>query len=212
MRVVRHLDEEATTRIGTERGILRPPPPIPPEEGSWDDGRAAIGEIRTETRIWFAPPDWLRFESAATAGAATLFSHTTVKAGEVWWTRDTDGRVSTNERDRTGAGGWSTFEEELHVDPAALAATSHLELAGAATWLGRPAVAVHARPRRGPGRMLHAWPWTLLHDDARLLVDAEHGVLLRLELAADGVVLVTSEVVELAFDERIDPGVFAPLR
>jgi outer membrane lipoprotein-sorting protein len=209
LRLSRQFDQASSMRIGVERGRWTPYGPIPPEEDIPTEHRE-LGLVLTETELWFVPPDWLRIEERSTAGSDVLCESTVVKAGDVYWLHDADGSLGTNEDDRRL--NWVGVDGERHLDPAALAATSYLEVPGDAEWLGRAAVAFRARPRRGASRTTESWPWAAMHDGATGVVDAERGVPLRFEILAGDTTISTTLATEVALDERIDPALFAPLR
>ena len=93
------------------------------------------------------------------------------------------------------------------LEPFALPAALHLEVVGPATVLGREAISVVGRPRReGDDRFRQIASGA---DEIELAVDAERGVLLRLERRLEGVPFARLHMTGVAFDEELDDDLFA---
>jgi hypothetical protein len=185
------------------RGRYPEPPRIPPEEGSWGEPSEVI---ETTTRVWAARPYWFRWESTFTSEGMDERTSVGVKEGELFWHRVADGEVHTNEgREMSGT---MTTEEERLLDPSALLGAYRLETRSQTTLLGRSGLEVTAQRRLGA----HAHDFGLLDDELALVVDVERGVLLRAAVVVEGEEVSFSEIVEIAFDEPIEPELFRPLR
>ena len=178
--------------------MYRDPPPIPPEEGTWGQ---LPDVIESTTRVWVAHPYWWRSET--TFGADTTIL---VKDADVFWQREANGDVHSNEQREHG--GWTTVVEERLLDPAPLIGIYRLARQGETMLLGRKAVEVTAIPRHRD--LSH--DFGTLADELALAVDSERGILLRAAVTVDGEVLSTYEVTEIAFDEHISPDLFKLLR
>jgi outer membrane lipoprotein-sorting protein len=185
------------------RGLYRDPPPIPAEEGSWG---TPSDLIEIETRLWWARPDWLRWETTFAGDGKPYQTSVGVKHGEVFWSRfgDREG-VHTNEG-RPRHGTMSTDEERL-LDPAPLLGAYRFMLGHSTERLGRPAIVVEAS-RRSEVEFRAFGP---LADRLRLVLDQERGILLRAAVIAEDEEITFSEIVDLAFDESISPELFEPL-
>lgn len=186
------------------RGLVRDLPPIPPEEGSWGEPSELV---EVETRLWWARPDWLRWETTFSADGNPYQTKVGVKQGEVFWIRFGDREdVHTNE-DRPGHGTMTT-DEELLLHPAPLLGAYRFTLGPPSGPLGRAAITVEATRR--PGADFHHFG--LLADRLNLTVDKERGVLLRTAVVVDDEEISVSEIVEITFDEAISPDLFKPPR
>ncbi|MFN2543623.1 MAG: hypothetical protein ABR600_03490 [Actinomycetota bacterium] len=94
--------------------------------------------------------------------------------------------------------------EEIY-DPGLLIAELWLEPAGGGTVAGREGIVVRASPRptlrAGGMEFLHLDP--VLADAYELVIDAERGIVLRLEARVGGELMDLTEVTHVAFDEPI---------
>jgi hypothetical protein len=179
------------------------PPAIPPEEGSWGEAPTVV---ETATQLWAARPYRLRWETTLIGNDVDERTSVGVKEGEVFWERSGDGDVHTNEnRER---GGTLTIGEERLVDPSPLLGAYRFDLGPPTTWKGRGALEVAASRRSGT----HPHEFGPFSDQLALVVDEERGVLLREAVVVEGEELSFSEVVQIAFDEPIQPELFRPLR
>ena len=154
-----------------------------------------------EVRGWHERPNLVR-EERGEAGRLTV----SVSDGERWWQALPEWATSSDEGD-----GWATGRagEGLVgiVDPSWLATGLDLEPAGRARCAGREAILVTATPRPGPFGAQHD---ALLAgaDRHELALDAERGVLLEAGSFLDGEPASLFQVVEIAFDESLDRGLF----
>lgn len=99
----------------------------------------------------------------------------------------------------------------MPCSPSLIIPFADFSVAGPVEGAGRPAIRALARPRALHAERLGLSPLPLGADAHELLVDAERGILLRLESRIDGAPLSVAEILEVAFDE--DPPafeVFAP--
>ncbi len=183
------------------RGLYRDPPPIPAEEGSW--GKPS-DRVEVETRLWWARPDWLRWETAlVTDGESNVTIG--VKHGDIFWTRFRNhDEVRTNEG-RPTHGAMTTDEERL-LDPSALLGAYRFTLGSPIVQLNRQAIAVEATRR--PGADFHGFG--LLAERVKLVVDEERGTLLRVAVVCEDDEISASEITDLAFDKPIAPELFNP--
>ena len=157
-------------------------------------------------RLWRAAPDHVRSE----VWRADRLERLAVRSGPTWWDYDGD-EVVTNEDDlevESGIGG----EHDVLFEPARLLGSVVLEPAGRGEGASRPALLAVARPR--PVRRDHERSW-VLHgigagaDEWEIAVDAELGVLLRVEARRGGRPFRRVEVRELAVGEPLDESLFA---
>ena len=168
-----------------------------------DDDEAP--EAEELLRLWRAPPDRVRAE----VWRGDQLERVVVRAGRTWWDYDGD-EVVTNEDDlevERGTGG----EHHVLFEPARLMASLVLEHAGSGEVAGRPALLAVARPRPVHGD--HELSWVLHEigagaDEWELAVDAELGVLLRVEARRGGRTFRRVEVRELAVGEPLDEALF----
>jgi outer membrane lipoprotein-sorting protein len=169
---------------------------------------SAYGPVDTEVpeettstfRIWIAPPDRAREEHDDSIA---------VCRGRLWWRYSPDeGAVSNEEEPEVRTNVAEGFKHLL--DPGSLLGVVTLEPAGRGEVNGREVVLATARARN-PGDEEERWTRHELGfgaDEWRLAVDAERGVLLRLESLRGGEPFSRSEIVELAIGEPIDDDVF----
>ncbi|HXF74097.1 MAG TPA: hypothetical protein VNO79_16005 [Actinomycetota bacterium] len=167
-------------------------------------------ETEERWRLWLAKPDRGRAEFEV--GAETV---TVVWVGGTWWSWSASEGVTTNVGDphvTHGIGPGAAL-----IDPAGILPAVDLELAGRSSFLGRPTVNVVARPVRvddeheeGDDPAVGTHGLGVGADEYRLVVDAERGVLLRSEAVLEGEPFRLLEVEEVAFDEDLPEGTFAP--
>jgi hypothetical protein len=155
-------------------------------------------------RLWLAPDRHAREESDGPHGRTIG-----VRRGRLWWRYDERlGAVTNEERPEVGGGVGEEFAPLL--DPAPLIGL--LDYAGIAPGrqAGRSTLRVHATPRDTGD---HAeWPLMRIGamgaDGLLVDVDAERGVLLRVECRLGDRPFAVSEIVDVAFDEEIPDDVF----
>ena len=195
----------ATLRRGRERSVVflggadREPEPEEPEP-----------EETERWRLWLAEPDRARAEFEA--GGETL---TVVAVGTTWWSVSPSMGLVTNGGDPDATHGMGPGS--ALIDPAGILPAVELEVVGRSSFLGRPTIEVVARPapldeedeERGelPGTTHGYGPGA---DEYRLTVDAERGILLRAEARLEGAPFRVLEMDEVAFDEDLPDGTFAP--
>jgi hypothetical protein len=202
--ITRWSDDARLRELLRARGEYRDPPAISPEEGSWAEPPT---RIEVTTRLWRAQPDWLRWESQYVADGQLSHREVGVKAGELYWVVQSEtGDVISNESAPHGST-TSRLEERL-LDPAPLLGSFRVEIGEELQCLGRAAIRVSAIPRLGQ------WSSDFIRvlDQLELVVDRARGVLLRVSELAAGDEIARSEIVGLAFDERIAAELFQPLR
>jgi hypothetical protein len=159
----------------------------PPETEPGDDLDITI-------RLSFSAPKLLRLEDDD--GGTTVLGQ-----GSRWWV-DADGVAGAQER-------WDyDFDEEWAsdlLDPSGIPASALLEPRGSATQAGRAALRVAAAPKREPLWIAGLGPC----DEFELLVDAQVGVLLRVEGRIEDEAVATVELESAAFDEDLPDELFA---
>jgi outer membrane lipoprotein-sorting protein len=164
-----------------------------------DDGAPEDWEVRV--RACLERPNRVR-EERGEADRVTI----AVSDGSRWWQVIPEWSTSSDEGD-----GWATGQvgECLRhaVDPSSLATGLDLEPAGRAGRAGREAILVAANPRPGPYGFQHD---VLLGgaDRHELAIDAERGFLLEAVSFLDDAPASLFEVLEIAFDEPLDPSLF----
>jgi hypothetical protein len=160
------------------------------------------------TRVWLAPPDRAREQREDPSGGWLG-----VRRGRLWWRYDAyNGARSNEDQPEVGTGIGEEFRWLL--DPAAAIGLLDFGEISQGRRVGRPTLCVTAVPREladgyeGPLIRVGAFG----ADELRLDVDAERGVLLRVEARFEQRPFAISEVLEIAFDERFpeDTFVFTP--
>jgi hypothetical protein len=151
------------------------------------------------TRVWLAPPDRVR-EEREEGGRHSV----AVRRGRRWWHHDPVNGTISNEDDlevRSGVG----QEVAWLLEPAALVSGLRLTDVRQVRSAGRPALRALGRPRRTAG--FRAWipmrPDFDGADEVIIDVDAEHGMLLRLEARLGGEPYSVRAVLEVAFGEDL---------
>jgi outer membrane lipoprotein-sorting protein len=175
--------------------------------GRREDGAPAEHEERT--RFWWQRPDSIRLEPEGPhhpPGHPTLV----VRVGTTWWSYSPRTGAMTNEGDEHQSQG-AGDELLAMLDPAAFIGLLDLEVTGRGERARRPVLLVTARPRtvsrRDPfGFALHHLG--LGADEYTLEVDAQRGVLLRVEARVGGHAFQVTEAVEIAFDAALDHALF----
>jgi outer membrane lipoprotein-sorting protein len=165
------------------------------------DGRAPSSEIEHRLRLWLQRPDRFRSERDEEDGTTV-----TVADGSHWW-RFAPGMGALREDGRSSTAARGVGELSVLVSPSRVAGVAVLEAGRETTLVGRRGLVARATPRRlehpdfESGLAMGA-----SHHD--LVVDAERGVLLRLESSYRGERMVLVEVTDVAFDESFAPGTF----
>jgi outer membrane lipoprotein-sorting protein len=155
-------------------------------------------EGESTVRSWFAQPHRFREERVENGRPYIVLGD-----GTRFWTSSPE--WATVVQDGVG---WMLVNPSTRVllDPSALLPLLDLEVGGAATTAGREAIAVRGTPRDNASFDV---PLPIGATEHQLLVDAERGVLLRVESLLDGVPFDTLEVTDAAFDEPLDAALFA---
>jgi hypothetical protein len=160
-----------------------------------------VGSVTTRLRLSVEIPDRLRLEEPiAYDGRPELRVH--VLDGHVWQGYDPERGA------RFQHGGYEALHAFREVapllDPFALLGGQDLEVVEEAEWADRAALRVRARPRAPLFRQLEFTNLLLFGGtEHELLVDAERGVLLRLESRLDGTAFRVFELGEVTFDAEI---------
>ncbi|MET0684954.1 MAG: hypothetical protein ABW060_06535 [Solirubrobacteraceae bacterium] len=170
-----------------------------------DSAEPAPETSESVSRFWFAPPDRVREEHDDHRDGVA------VARGERWWRYDSVGGAISHEVEPDMDGG---VGEQLAwiLEPARLLGALEFGEVAAGEQAGRPTLRARAVPRpplRGGG------PDTALFmlgasdaDDVVLDVDAERGVLLRVECRIGGEPYLVREVREIAYDEELADSTF----
>jgi hypothetical protein len=157
----------------------------------------------TFSRVWLAPPDLVREEHDDGCGRVA------VARGGRWWRYDSvNGAISNEDDPKTDGGVGDQFAWILEA-ARVLGALEFAEVE-AGMQAGRPTLrarAVPRPPRRGPDIALFLLGASGA-DDVLLEVDAERGILLRVELRIGGEPFLVREVREIAFGEAFPDGTF----
>jgi hypothetical protein len=184
----RHTEERQRERIGTAALLL-----------VGDEAEPEPEPLDETARIWLEQPDRFRYEVQ----------------GRSRWTIVSDGRTTWHHSEYLGtmredSGARPRMYVSALLEPAALIPGLDFDVREWATFAGRDALRVRARPRAIDPTVT----WHPSHglapgaDGYDLVVDADRGVLLRTAALIDGHEFAVSEVTEIAFDERLDPGIF----
>lgn len=175
---------------------------------AFDDPGDRSSMTEERTRLWIERPDRLREEMEG-----PRYYRYGVVVGDTWWmfTEDTGAITNDGARDhRAGLGD----QYELLLEPAPLLPAFDFELRGEAEQAGRHAVRVNAYPRPEGKLLPFLPPLPIGFEDCELLVDVEHGTLLRLTALLEGEPGVDVRIDEIAYDEPIpaERFVFEPPR
>jgi hypothetical protein len=174
--------------------------PAGPEPRVWE----------TDLRVWMAGPTRVRVEQTRRRDGV-VESALVVVDGDRWWHRDYQGHVEAAEPGKNARGtGPALTDAERHFFPASLReyfVGLALEPLGPVRTAGRECVRVRAVERPNTFVWSH-WPG-FGADEYEFHADPERGVLLFAAGKFEGEVLETNEVVEVTFDEPLDPGLFA---
>jgi len=177
---------------GSVWGVYGEGPPQPPEH-------------EEEVRLWVARPDRMREEhDNGDGGQATL----SVRVGSTWWSYSPRMGAMTNDGDEHHQHGIGQMFQAL-LDPARVMGLFDIEVTGCGERASHAVICTVWRPRAltdhdqfalhqlGSGAQEHA-----------IEVDAERGVLLRLEARFAGEPMAISEAVDVTFDADLDPELF----
>jgi hypothetical protein len=164
--------------------------------------------VESLVRVWFVPPDRVREQREDPDGAR--FG---VRRGRLWWRYDAHNGAMSNE-DRPEVGGGVGEEFGWLLDPAAVIGLLDFGPISRGLRAGRRVLCVRAVPRvSGYGFDEPLWRLGAMGaDELGLEVDAERGMLLRMESRFEQRPFAVSEVLEISFDEEFpdDTFVFSP--
>lgn len=171
----------------------------------YGEGPPRPPEHEEEVRLWVARPDRMREEHHnSDCGHATL----AVQVGSTWWSYSPRMGAMTNDGDEHHQHGIGQMFHAL-LDPARVMGLFDIEITGRGERAGHGVICAAWRPRAltdhdqfalhqlGSGAQEHA-----------IEVDAERGVLLRLEARFAGEPIAISEAMDVTFDTDLDPELF----
>ena len=185
--------------------------PVLVSYGSSEEADDEDPEQQETVDLWFERPARIReerFDQASGERASYL-----VRDGSRWWRYDRGtGAVHGDDADEGGWNGDAGGDFGLVLDPAPLLGALTFEALGRGERAGRSVVRARARMRLHAGdpsavfhlRQLPPFGFEVLE----LEVDAERGVLLRLEAWRSGARFWALEANEVEFDLEIPPGIF----
>lgn len=153
-------------------------------------------------RFWMAKPWRWRIEQLASSDAKSSLEPYQVMVIDdgIWWSWSAGNAVSTNARTGHRAQARHPGVDRallVMLDPASLMGTLRLRVAGSAEEIDRHGDVIMGTPRNpqpDPG----LWPGA---DEYRLLVEREHGILLRAEALLEGDVYAGTALNELTLDQ-----------
>jgi outer membrane lipoprotein-sorting protein len=178
-------------------------------------GKEATGHAPTiqeaSLSIWISPPGRFRIEKNDKS-EEQLEPSLIVVNGDQWRNRDHQGHVETSEASQQQGRQRPTpdlTDIERHFDQASLReyfVGLSLQQLGSAQTAGRSCIRLRAVPRPDA----HLWPHWLPHgaDEYEFHADPERGILLYVAGRYSGEVFEISEVLQVAFDEPLDDGLF----
>jgi outer membrane lipoprotein-sorting protein len=167
----------------------------------------ALSEARGVWRLWRERPDRVRSEFSSPSFGYPL----SVRVGNRWWTYDDDVGAIANVGQESGD---SNVMDQYVVlsEPAGTTGLLEFEPIGRGERLGRRVLRTLARPLPSPDTSYEFyWGLVGLAPDAEeyeLSVDAERGVLLRVEARHHGTSFFVADATSVAFDERIPENTF----
>ena len=154
-------------------------------------------------RLWVRRPDRARVEHGGAHGARFL----EITNGSRRFASRPQGRNVIEDRSGARLG---LRPAEVLVETAVLTAALELDVTGRGRVLGREVFTLQGRATNGdgPGRLEGLHPFVRVADGLRLEVDAERGVILRLEAILDGAPVHRVEMTDVAFDEDLAEQLF----
>ncbi len=182
----------------------------------WPSGGRSATE--TTSQLWIDNPS--RFRKVTSGGARVLIEHLVI--GDSWWDYYGSGLVTTNTprarvpggaktpiRERRGAPMYENAERAIIsqtlLEPSWLMAGLWMKTAARTSHAGRDAIRVEAEPVEGRS---DDWWWWKGADEYVLIVDAERGTLLRIEVRRNGKEFAGVEALDIEFDSPIAEDVF----
>lgn len=185
------------------------------EEGATMYAMAEVEDVYDEpapperlvrAHLWARRPDRERYEQRGECESEPTVS---VRAGHRWWYYRPEEGVTAHDDREVGNGAAS--EHEHLLDPWRLASTLEFEPLGAGSRAGRHVHRARGRPR--PSDPDASWSLHPLGSGAHeyeLEVDAERGVLLRVESRRDGLPFSVTEIHRARFDHPLNESLFPP--
>lgn len=178
-----------------------------------DDKESETGSPKSSTTtrsIWFSPPACARIETRRVV-SGNIETTLTVTDGVRSWERDSEGHVEVSEEERRSRSRSNAIDIDVgrHFNPEQIRLFFQglvLESLGSVRTAGRDCVRLRAVLR--PGASL--WPhWLPKEADAyEFHADPERGVLLNILSRNDGQEFEVCEVLEVSFDEPLEPSLF----
>lgn len=169
----------------------------------WSDGREPAAESREDWRLWLAKPDKKRAEFQVGDEVVTA-----VFDGSSWWSWSPSRHFITNDGAPNHSHG--SGPGEALIDPGIHLASLEMHIAERTTFLTRSAYGVTAFPRQVTPQGFNATFHTLGTgaDLYKLVVDAELGVLLRVQAEFQGDAFSVIEVDDIGVNERFGDATF----
>jgi hypothetical protein len=170
-------------------------------------GEPEPDESEETWRIWIAKPDRMRQETREGPGGP----QTTVVVGDRWWSWDEHWGAQTNDGEaNVGTGG---VRYPAWIEPARVLGLLRFEALGTGSYAGMPTLRAMARRRLKTALDRDNDDWDLHElgsgaEEYRFNVDADRGVLLRIEARFQDEPFLIGEVVDIAFDEGFEPETF----
>jgi hypothetical protein len=202
---VRHWRNfDLTEKVALESDVLggrRKPRPDKPAGSTPRTAEATL-------KIWLSRPSRGRIETTR-AMQGEIETSLTVTDGENWATRDSEGHVESGKSAKR-KGHANLTDAERHFDPAMIREFFQnlaLELVGTTRTANRDCIRVRAVLR--PEGSL--WPHWLPKEaeEYEFHIDCERGLLLAIISKRGGQPFEIDEVLEIAYDEKIDDGLFS---
>jgi hypothetical protein len=202
---VRHWENlEVAEKVRLESDVLGGRRKLKPDKPAAPTPRT----VEATLKIWLSRPSRGRIEKTQER-QGQIETSLTVTDGETWATRDSEGHVESG-KSAKGTAHANLTDAERHFDAAMIREFFQnlaLELVGTTRSANRDCIRVRA-VLRPDGRL---WPHWLPKEaeEYEFHIDSERGLLLAIISKRDGQPFEIDEVLEIAYDEKIDDGLFS---